>query len=146
MRDAYEVLGKAVIPEPVDERRFDELIRDFRRSYLDSQNYEEKLLLHRYPSEVKGDVLHDLDQYLRKMHQRDEMRDYHGNTARYVSTAINEIWKSDKKLKSLFNAIKKYCEIRNKDFDVIAVHVAEYRALDKLFFNIQRSMSTHSEL
>lgn len=141
MKDAYEILRKGVTLEPVDESHFYRLIRDFRRSYLDSQNYEERLLLHRCPNEFRGEVLRDLDSYLQKMHQREEMRDIHGNTAGYTSTSISEIWKADKRLKSLYNATKKYCEIRDRDCNIIAVHVAEYRALRKLFFSIQRSIN-----
>lgn len=141
MKDAYEILGRAAIPEPVDEDRFCQLIGDFRRSYLDSQNYEERLLLHRRPNEFKGEIIRDLGDYLQKMHQREEMRDTYGKTAGYVVGTISEIWKADKRLKSLYDAIKKYCEIRERDFDIIAVHVAEYRALQKLFFKIQHSIN-----
>jgi hypothetical protein len=140
MRNAYEILNKTIEPQLVNESYFNQLIGDFKRSYLDSQNYEERLSVHRYPNELKDEILHDLNDRIQKMHQRDEMKDNYGNTAGYVSSTINNIWKSDKRLKSLFNATKKYCEIRSRDFNVIAVHVAEYRALNKLFFNIQKSM------
>lgn len=141
MEDAYEILEKVAISEPIDEDRFYGLIRGFRLSYLGSQNYEERLSLHRHPNQFKNEILYDLNDRIQKLHWRKEMRDFYNNTAGYVPTAINEIWKADKRLKSLFNATKQYCEIRNKDFNVIAVHVAEYRAVSKLFFRIQHSIN-----
>ena len=141
--DAYEVLQKVELPEPIDERCFNRLIKDFERDYLAGKNYEERIALHRKPAELKNEILRDLNDDLQRLHRREEMLDIdiEKNAQGYVTTKVGEIWKEDKRLKTLYNAVKKYCDLKSKDFNVIAVHLAEYRALHKLFFKIQRSIN-----
>jgi len=109
---------------------------------LTSENLYERIGKHRYPDHVKNEVLDDLYKYLQAIQYRPEMQDIDEikRIGGYVPTKINEIWRSDKTLKSLYNAVKVYVEQRQKDFNTIAIHVAEYRAMNKLIPIIKRSV------
>ena len=63
------------------------------------------------------------------------------NSMGYVPTKVIEIWRANKNLKSLYDAIREYCNLRSKDFNMIAVHIAEYRAMNKLIGKIRLSSS-----
>jgi len=140
--NAYDILKTKEGSQPIDERCFNQLKKDFERDYLAGKNYEERIALHRNPAALKNQILRELNDYLQQFHQRKEMRDIdlEKNAQGYVTTKIGEIWTEDKRLKTLYNAIKKYCDLKSTDFNVIAIHIAEYRALHKLFFNIQLSI------
>jgi hypothetical protein len=70
------------------------------------------------------------------------MRDFDSKTQNtgYVSTVVADIWKSDKRLKTLFSAIEVYCQLRVKDITIITIHIAEYRALSKLANRLSRQL------
>ena len=131
---AYEVLKELDITEPIKEGYFNQLITDFQNQYLNNIEYFERIALHRNPIEVKNETLHELYSYLLKIQNREEMRDIdtEKNAYGYVPTKIGDIWKSDKRLKTCYNSINKYCQLRSKKINTIAVHIAEYRAMNKL--------------
>jgi len=142
MTDAYAILQNTELSEPIDEAYFHQLIKDFQASFLTCKNLYERIDKHRYPDQVKNEVLDELYKYLHVIQYRPEMQDIDEakKTGGYVPTKINEIWRSDKTLKSLYNAVKIYVELRKKDFNTIAIHVAEYRAMNKLIPIIKRSV------
>src|SRR5579872_26906 len=140
--NAYLVLEMLDKSQVIDEAAFQQLQKTFEQAYLEERNYQERITYHRKPDELKNEVLSELNDELQRLHRRQEMLDIdvEKKAQGYVTTRIGEIWKADKRLKTLYNAIKKYCDVKSKDFNEIAVHIAEYRALHKLFFKIQRSI------
>jgi len=139
--DAYNVLEGIDINIPIEEGYFNVLKNNFQKNYLTTKNYFERIAKHRNPIEVKSEVLNEIYSYLLKIQNREEMRDIdtEKNISGYVPTKIIDIWKSDKRLKSCYNSIKEYCIMRSKNFNIIAVHIAEYRAMSKLASSIERS-------
>ncbi len=141
--DAYGILEITDRSRPICEDRFNQLIREFERDYLVCKNYHERLAVHRRPAELKNELLRELNDDIQRLHRREEIIDIDvkKKAQGHATSKINQIWTEDKRLKTLYNAIKRYCDLRDKDFNVIAVHIAEYRALNKLFFKIQRSVN-----
>lgn len=138
--DAYELQLTLGSSETIDEEGFDLLKEKFKRAYLNLKNYNERVELHRNPYEVKYEVLHELYAYLNKIDNRTEMRHIEGHEAAFVSTKIKAVWDADKRLKKYFDAIKKYCEINSKPFNVIVAHVAEYSAMSELAGQISKDI------
>ena len=93
-----------------------------------------KELSNRNPVEVKNETLNEIYSYLMQIQWRKEMQDidHEKNSSGYVNTKVKDIWDADKKIKSLFEAVKIYCKLRSKDLNVIAVHFAEYHAMTEL--------------
>jgi len=140
--DAYQKLQTLDSSRKIGEDLFNELKAAFAESYLLDKNYAERLELHRNPHEVKNELLTDLNTYLQKLQQREEMRDIdlEKNSSGYVPTKVAEIWRADKRLDSDYEAIERYCKLRSRDFNTTAVHMAEYKALSGLFTKVQDSM------
>lgn len=120
----------------------DQLIKGFQKSYLEEKNYYERLELHRNPVEVKNEVLNELYSYLIQIQNRDEMIDIdlERSAQGYVPTKIMDIWKADKRIRSLYGSIQYYCKKKEKDFNTIAIHIAEYRAIILLVRKLLRSV------
>ncbi|HEY4322838.1 MAG TPA: abortive infection family protein [Mucilaginibacter sp.] len=140
--DAYNVLEELGADTQINERDFNKIKIDFQNSYLKTKRYEERIKKHRRPIEVKNEVLHHLYTYLQQICNRPEMRDIdeEKNSSGYVTTKIGEIWKSDKNIKTCYNSIAEYCLLRSKNFNLIAVHIAECRAMNKLATLIKNSI------
>lgn len=139
--NAYEKLKNIDAAQPIDENLFLQLIEEFQTAYLTDQQYEERLKLHRNPIEVKNEIYRELCSYSLKIQSREEMRDIEENCSSYVPTKINEIWMANNQLPSLYYAIVEYCKINSKDLLVIAVHMAEYKAIIELIGKIQQSIN-----
>ena len=139
--NAYAILDN-IDDSPIKEQRFNQLKKDFLIGYLNSKRYHDRISKHRRPIEIKNEILHDLYGYLQQISNRPEMRDIdeEKNSMGYVTTKIGEIWKSDKSLKTCYKSIEQYCLLRSKDFNPIAVHIAEYRAMNKLITLINNSI------
>jgi hypothetical protein len=137
-----EVLEKTGTDNMIQTNFFYQLIKEFRISYLISKSYYERLELHRNPIEVKNEVLQELYSYLLQIQGREEMRhfDIEKKSSSYVPTIIIDIWRSDKRIRSLYAATRKYCESTGKNFNIIAAHIAEYRAMNKVVGLIRRSI------
>ena len=131
--NAYTILEK-IDNSPIKEERFNQLKKDFQIGYLKSKAYHDRIAKHRRPIEVKNEILHELYGYLQQIGNRPEMRDIdeEKNSMGYVTTKIGEIWKSDRSLKTCYKSVQQYCLLRSKDFNTVAVHIAEYRAMNKL--------------
>lgn len=142
--DAYETLTKHASQELVSEENFYRLICEFLHGFLETKNYQERIIKHRVPMEVRNEVLQESYDYIRRIDQRPEMQDIeikNGITIQgYVPTRVVDVWKSDKKIKSLYRSIKVYCEITGKDFNTIAIHIAERRALEKVGAKIRKDI------
>ena len=141
---AYDRLKEWKGQDDIDEKRFNQLIKSFQQQYLKDEGYTEKVLQHRNPIDVKDGLLQKLNKYYLEIQNREEMRD-HGTvkgTSGYVPSHINELWMAEKKLKSLYSAVKKYCAISKKDFNTIAIHIAEYRAINKLSAKIRKDINS----
>lgn len=61
-------------------------------------------------------------------------------TFSFVPSVIKEMWKSDKHLKTLYRTVQAHCQLRNKDFNTIAVHIAEFRAMIRLEARARRDI------
>lgn len=139
---AYEILHKIDSTESLMVGDFYSLINSFQETYLQDKQYNEKVVLHRNPIEVKNETLNELYSYLLRIQGREEMRDIdlEKNVYGYVPSKIIDIWRSDKTIKLLYQATAKYCELTGKNFTIIAVHIAEYRAMNKLVSRIRLSI------
>ena len=145
MKNAYDVLETINIEQDIDEKHFERLINDFQANYLLAIEFEERLKHHRKPAEFRTQIVHELYCYIQQMHRRSEMQDNDQNTGGYVATKVVEVWVNDKRLRSGYNAIKAYCQLRSRNFNTIAVHLAEYRALNKLAAKIKRGGNKHQD-
>lgn len=138
----YQVIKSIQGSDPISELYFTRLITDFQSGYLADNKYHERIALHRNPTEVKNEMLNELYSYLHQIQMREEMRDIdvEKNAMGHVPTKVIDIWRSDKRIRSLYSSVKRYCEIREREFNSIAIHIAEYRAMNKLVSKIRRSL------
>ena len=145
-KNAYQVQEK-VIAE-ISEKKFSQLIKDFQESYLASERYSERIKKHRNPIIFLNGLLNQLYDYHQKIQFRSEMRDIdeENKAAGYVPTKIAELWEADKELKTLYNSVDRYCSLHAKDFNTIAIHIAEYRAVNKLIRKIRRDINQINSL
>lgn len=139
--DAYAILQNIDACETISEDFFNRLQIQIRNNYLEAKDYHNRLEIHRHPIELKNEILNDLRTYFQEIQNRADMRDINEERkiSGYVPTKVGDIWRADKRLRSLYNAVKAYCELRSKDFNTIAVHIAEYRSLTKMYWNIDRN-------
>jgi 5-methylcytosine-specific restriction endonuclease McrA len=139
---AYDKLKSSDTLDAISGDYFYQLIKEFQTVYLEDRQYEESLQLHRNPIELKNEMFRELCTYYTQIQGREEMKDFdrEKNALGYVPTRVIEIWKSDNRLRSLYNATKKYCELTAKNFTIISVHIAECRAINKLISKVQRSI------
>jgi hypothetical protein len=140
-QDAYEILKNIDRATKIQDKDFDDLIKVFMKGYLKSKDFDERINRHREPSSLINEILNELYSYTLKIQGRDEMRDIDGDVYGYVPTKVIDEWKSDKRLKSLYNSVFYYCQNRSKEFNVIAVHIAEYRAIIKLIARLRRKIN-----
>lgn len=142
--DAYETLTKYASQELISEENFYRLIGEFLNGFLETKKYQERVIKHRVPMEVRSEVLQESYDYIHRIDQRPEMQDIevkNGITIHgYVPTRVVDVWKSDKHIKSLYRSIEVYCEITGRDFNTIATHIAERRALEKVGAKIRRDI------
>lgn len=139
-QDAYKVLEQYVLKTPISELTFMELQTDFRKDYLTSKQFGQLMITNRSPNSVRKEFLRELNDYLIAIQNRSEMRDSDSDTkvSGYVPTTIGEIWHSNKSLRSLYKSVQSYCMFRQKNFTTIAIHIAEYRSLYKLYQRIRK--------
>ncbi len=139
--DAYAILQNIEAGETITEEFFNQLQIQIRNNYLEAKDYHNRLAIHRRPIELKNEILNDLRPYFHVIQDRAEMRDHdeERKSSGYVPTKVGDLWRADKRIKSLYNAVKAYCDLRNKDFNTIAVHIAEYRSLTKMYWNVDRN-------
>jgi hypothetical protein len=143
---AYIHLGKMTTKEPISERHFYALIIYFRESILDEIDFSSRFKAHRKPIEFLNRTLGDLYECIRVIQQRPEMSDFDPkkNSQGYAPSKIIALFHEDKNLRNLYFATNYYCRIRVKDFNCIAVHIAEYRAVNKLASRIMRLLQKAS--
>jgi len=125
---------------PMDDRVFSNLVRDFRRGWLNQENYAERLALHRQPIVLKNETLCKLYDDCQAMQRRPEMRcaDLDDKGISYVPSVIKEIRIRDKRIRSLYLAIIAFCQWSKADVVTTAAHMAEYKAIDQLIRRFQR--------
>lgn len=140
-RNAYTILEKIGRKNRITEEQFNRLQVEIRNDYLADKDYHNRLAIHRRPIEFKNEIIHELLHYFQEIQQRPEMRDHDElkESSGYVPSKVSEIWKTDRRLKSLYNAVKAYSELRGKNFNTMAVHIAEYRTLTRLYRQINRT-------
>jgi len=92
MTDAYAILQNTELSEPIDEAYFHQLIKDFQASFLTCKNLYERIDKHRYPDQVKNEVLDELYKYLHVIQYRPEMQDIDEakKTGGYVSMKFGD--------------------------------------------------------
>lgn len=147
-KDAYEIAKEYSSTTIIDAVLFDKLKIDFKKDFLKSINYEERLEQSRVPKEYKHSVTRKLNDYLLEIQQREEMRDFDSeeNSYGYVPARVNRIWDGDKRLKNIFDAIGVYCVDRGRDLIITAIHMAEYLALQELYSEIDSSIYKSEEM
>jgi hypothetical protein len=140
--DAYVIRWK--MTPATTETEFNELIKDFEANLLKKNDYKPQLSNHRNPEEFKSQIINLLTLYARQILKRPEMiiQKYpdHQPYPVTVPEQIGAIWKTDKKLRSLYNATKRYASQRGaRSFWEIAPHVAEFRATINVIKKISRT-------
>jgi hypothetical protein len=140
--DAYQYLRAIDDNHLIDEETFYQLIIEFQNSYLQNSDYQQRVLRHRDTEEVSQDLLKQLYDYDHAIQYRPDMRDDDevNKTFSFIPSVIKEMWKSDKHLKTLYRTVQAYCQLRNKDFNTIAVHIAEFRAIIRLEARARRDI------
>jgi len=138
--DAYQYLKGMESGTLISEAQFYEAIKEFQRAFLEREDYERRLQRHRVPEEVNNDVLQKLYAYDIAIQHRPEMRHIDNNNYTFVTSVITQLWKTNKYLKKLYRTVQQYCEKENKDFNTIAIHVAEFRATVRLEAKIRRQI------
>jgi HJR/Mrr/RecB family endonuclease len=146
--NAYDKLREIGSKPELNEQGFTKLIIEFKNSFLAKRNFKENLAIHRKPSEYLEESLQQSYHDLQIIGQREEMKDIetkNGSTSHgYVYSKIRLIWEVDKRL-NLYRAIKAYCQQTGKDFNTIAVHMAEYRGLEKVGVIIRANQRKNSQ-
>ena len=143
MITSQDVLENLTASKKLSEDEYHRLVKDFQISFWTDQNFYENLSNHRRPQEYKQEVLQILYDLVRHIQLRPELRDIDNikNVQGFSHVRVQEIWAGDKRLRSIYNATRKYCDIRGKDFTTTIVHIAEYRALNLLIKKIRRSIN-----
>lgn len=137
--DAYQLLTKLDISEPLTQAGFDALVVRFRKVFLEEKRYTEKLVAHRRPQEFLEELRREVADRLQAIQQRPEMRDFDGKTAGCVPSVVKQIWIEDKNLRTCFAALEGYCQLRGAEILTTGFHLAEYKAMDRLFRLLSRS-------
>ena len=143
--NAYDVLKRDHIPKQIDEKYFNQLIKEFKESYFKEHNYFERLSNHRKPLELINELLNGvhsndgLNILLQKIQNRSELTHIETNISTYVPHKLRDIWMNDRGLKTCYSAIKEYCKFWSKDFNTIAIHIAEYKAMLQVFKILERA-------
>jgi len=145
--DAYQLTNENP-NERLTQKRFDALIVDFRKAYLERTNYAERLRIHRRPDELREELRREIANQLQAIQQRLEMRhfDHKKNATGYVPTEVKAVWISNKKLRTCFAALEVYCKEWKVDLNSTGIHLAEYKAMDRLFRLLGRTPKLKSTL
>jgi hypothetical protein len=140
---AYDVLKEIENHDALTEVQFYQLIADFKLAYLSENEYTERIKNHRQPIDLIGEFWQDIFRKADAIQYREEMKDYDSikKMSGYVPTKIIDLWINDKRLKSLYNCVIQYCFLTGKNPVTIGTHIAEYRALVRLGWGIQRQWS-----
>ena len=152
-RDAYKMRWH-IKPALLNATWFNQLIRHYQSSWLEARDYDQRLTLHRSPTEFKKQILGELNDYLRQIRARPELSRLPrvlSKTERLdpafdslsgtVPDQIARAWKADRRLRSLFNAMQAYCALPgSKKISIILPHIAEYRAMINLAKQLTRQM------
>lgn len=139
---AYDILKTKGSAKEFSINDYDLLVENFQASFWTAYNFQENLSLHRNPREYKQEVLQELYDLVTQIQRRTELQDFDSikNAHGYVHVRVQEIWTKDKRLRSIYNATKRYCEISGKDLQTSLVHIAEYRALNLLIKKLRKSI------
>ncbi|SDW45651.1 hypothetical protein SAMN05444410_1032 [Hydrobacter penzbergensis] len=134
-KDAYQIFSGFVPGAIIDEHEFNKLQTQFKADFLLSKKFFDRVDKHCHSDSLWGDLMKELSDYLLAIQRREEMIDIDSvaKVVGNVPSKVEEIWLSDKSLKTPYNAIESYCELRKKNFTLIAIHVAEFRSLSELF-------------
>jgi hypothetical protein len=142
-RDADSLEWRFIFTKTTGETVFNQLIRDFEEDWLLAKDIRHRLTVHRNPLEFKKETVADLKQYLKKIRSRNRMQqtDKTQSDRGFVMDVVKEIWMGDRRVRSLYEATRQYCD-RNKgaNFDFIALHIAEYRAMNNLVKRLNHSI------
>ncbi len=133
-RNAYDATGKLDPDKIITEKEFNLLQVAFAKDYIASIHYQERLQLHRNPQSVMQETLNEIYRYLQEIQRRKETvdSDVEKNVTGNIVSKVGWIWQENKTLRSLYNAILAYCKLRDKDPNLIATHIAEYKSLSRL--------------
>lgn len=136
-------LNQQPMPE-MDERSFYELVLKFRDDFFKSVDYDVKRAKHRKPKAYLNEVLQSSFDRLAEIGRREEMRDVSvkdGVTIQgYASSRIKWLVEENRGF-NLYNAIKEYCRLAEKDFFSIALLMAEHRGMIKVKDKIRVDMN-----
>jgi hypothetical protein len=130
---AIEIISS--LTQPVTEKQFVQLIRDFASHDLKQSDFFARLNRHRNPLVLLNEKLRELFEKDLKIQSRMELQDVDpiNNSIGFATSVISHLHEANKNL-TTYGAVCHYCQFREKDLTTIAVHVAEYcsvRILEK---------------
>ncbi len=141
---AYDVLKNRDMTIDITESEFNQLIKDYCTAFFTEKNYDERLGLHRNPIELQNEILQELYHQLTIIQNRAELRfvEQRGEitVGGYVHSEINETWKADKRLPTLYHAMIVYCKRTSRNFIMTAAHIGEYLALLEMVSKMQQDI------
>lgn len=144
--NAYDYLKKQPKTESLDRNGFLDLIRLFRHEYLQSKDYKNCIANHRKPDTVDAGIKTELNTYLQQIQSREEFRHIEKNTCGHIQTKIEDIWDENKQFRSLFEALKLFCEKYDADITIIGAHLAEYCAMYIVYRRIGKELERRRRL
>jgi hypothetical protein len=139
---AYDVLASIDPSQAINPEQLTQLTAEFEKDFLAFHQFEERPGNHRQPVAFKNEILQELYRLAGEIQHRPDMRDIDPvrNAQGYATSVINNLWTENKRGRTLYSAISQYCSLRSKDVNTIAVHIAEYRAINRLIGRINHSM------
>lgn len=135
---AYDFLQQYDNEQKISAQEFADLITTYKDKYLSENDYYNRLANHRKPAEVVYDIIKLLERDMCLLQGRPEMQHSEHLTHTCVPSKINELWKSNRHLKSLYRTIEEFVRLYERDFNMIAAHIAEYRAMILLYRKMKR--------
>jgi hypothetical protein len=134
--DAF-VMQWTITPSRINATYFNSLIKDYQRNWLEANDYRQKLSLHRDPEEFNAQTVTKLIYYINEIRDRAALK--YATSIESVPDQITDVWKSDKRVRSLFRAMELYSWKKgSKPVWKIIAHIAEYRAMINLVKWIKR--------
>lgn len=145
--DAFELLRQGQIPVIVTKTFFDQLIKEFKINYLESQDYERRIESHTRPIVVRNKTLNCLYERHSKIQNRKEINcRFDGeNSNEYANVRIADILEEDKNITSSYDAMVEYCKVRSRDLRIVAVHYAEFLSVVQLIHDIRTEVESEEK-
>lgn len=123
---------------------YEQLVKDLVDSFFAERNYEKRLSLHREPVVFKNEILREVYDAITKIQWRQELKYEETKNgigiSGYVNTKVDDIFNADSRLNSKYEALKIYCDLFEKDINILGAHLAEFQSLMQLADFMNRAL------